>query len=69
MKFLGTREVAAILGVRPFVINTGVWQGRIPSPQKGPGGNYLWEERDIERAAWAIGKFSEFQSWRGEQDG
>jgi hypothetical protein len=50
----GTRQVAAILGVRPSTVAKAVWDGRIEPPAKGPGGAFIWTEADLRRAAWAL---------------
>jgi hypothetical protein len=51
MKLLGTRQVAALLGVNPKLIQSAVWDGRIPQPERVPGGAYVWTPADIDRAA------------------
>ncbi len=51
---IGTKQAAAILGVRPGTLTRAIWEGRIPAPAKGPGGAYVWSRRDIERASWVL---------------
>ena len=51
---IGTKEAAAMLGVRPGTLTRAVWEGRIQSPTKGPGGAFLWTDEDVERASWAL---------------
>jgi len=51
---LGTRQVAGILQLSPSRIMRAIWEGRIQSPVKGPGGAFIWNEVDIRRTAWAL---------------
>jgi hypothetical protein len=51
---IGTKQAAAILGVRPGTLTRAVWEGRITPPHKGPGGAFVWTETDLRRAAWAL---------------
>ena len=51
---IGTKQAAAILGVRPGTLTRAVWEGRVPQPAKGPGGAFVWSEDDLGRAAWAL---------------
>jgi hypothetical protein len=51
---IGTKQAAAILGVRPSTVAKAVWDGRIAPPTKGPGGAYIWTDADLRRAAWAL---------------
>jgi hypothetical protein len=55
-EFYSTRQVAVFLGmgIRPDTIQKAIWQGRLDPPQKSPSGSFLWTERDIERASWAL---------------
>ena len=52
--FRSTRQVAAILGVKPSRIGKAIWEGRLSNPQRGPSGAFLWTDVDIERACWAL---------------
>lgn len=47
---LGTRQVAKLMGIPPGRLTRAVWDGRIPPPEKLPGGSYGWQEADIARA-------------------
>lgn len=51
MSYLSTRQVAAILDVRPNRLQLAIWDGRIPAPIKGPGNAFLWTDSDIESAS------------------
>ncbi|MCX5671418.1 MAG: hypothetical protein NTU94_08890 [Planctomycetota bacterium] len=46
-----TREVARLLSIHPSTLSQALWDGRIPAPQKGPGGAFWWDETAIYRAA------------------
>jgi hypothetical protein len=52
--FYATREVARILGVKTDILARAVWLGSVDPPQKSPSGDFLWTERDIEVASWAL---------------
>jgi len=54
MSFYGTRQVAAMLGIKPQTITTAIWNNRVDPPQKSPSGQFLWTYADIERASWAL---------------
>ena len=51
---IGTKQAAAVLGMRPGTLTRAVWDGRVPQPTKGPGGAFVWTEMDLRRAAWAL---------------
>ena len=51
---IGTREAAALLGVRPNTLTRAVWEGRVPAPPKAPGGAYVWRDAELRRACWVI---------------
>jgi hypothetical protein len=51
---IGTKQAAAILGVRPGTLTRAVWEDRVSPPAKGPGGAFVWTEMDLRRAAWAL---------------
>jgi hypothetical protein len=51
---IGTKQAAAILGLRPGTLTRAVWEGRLTPPAKAPGGAYVWTEADLRRAAWAL---------------
>ena len=51
---IGTKQAAAVLGMRPGTLTRAVWEGRIAAPDKGPGGAFVWTETDLRRAAWAL---------------
>ena len=53
-KFYSTRDVAKILGIRPDNLSRIIWLGRLDPPTKSPSGDFLWTERDIERASWVL---------------
>jgi hypothetical protein len=50
----GTRDAAAMLGVRPGTLLKAIWEGRLPEPQRGPGKAFIWSENDLRRAAWLL---------------
>lgn len=52
--FKSTREVGAILGVRPNRISKAIWEGRLDPPLRGPSGAFLWKEADIRRSSWVL---------------
>ena len=52
--FKGTKDVAAILGIRPGRISRAIWEGRLDPPQRGPSGGFLWTDHDIRRASWVL---------------
>ena len=54
MPYRSTREVAHLLGIPPGRLAKALWDGRVEAPAKGPGGAYLWTDRDIEHASWII---------------
>ncbi len=54
MDFLNTRQVAKLLGIKASCLTKALWDGRVESPAKSPSGNFLWTERDVERASWVI---------------
>ena len=54
--FSSTKQVAKVLGVKPDLLSKAIWLVRVKAPVKGPGGAYLWTGKDIESAAWALGK-------------
>ena len=60
MKFYSTKQVGHILDVRPEHIQHLIWKGRLFTPQKSPGGHYIWTAKDIESAAWALGRTEQF---------
>ncbi len=50
MELQSTRQVGDLLGVSSGRLIRAVWLKRIPAPEKGPGGAYLWREDDLRRA-------------------
>jgi hypothetical protein len=53
--FRSTRQVAALLSVRPDTLSHAVWQRRFGEPVRTPGGGaFLWTEADINRASRAL---------------
>ena len=50
----GTREAAAILGVRPGTLLRAIWEGRLDEPQRGPGKAFIWSDHDLQQAAWLL---------------
>ena len=52
MAFRSTRDVARLLGIGTSRLSRAVWDGRLPAPEKGPGGAYFWNDADVERASW-----------------
>lgn len=55
-KIMGTRAVAALLGVKAPALSQAIWDGRIPRPTMGVGHTYWWNEEDVRRAARVFGK-------------
>ena len=51
MGFLSTKQVARRIGVDISTLSRSIWLEKFQPPQKGPGGNFLWTDGDIERAA------------------
>ena len=56
MSYYSTKEVARILGINTSRLARAAWDERFLPPQKGPSGNFLWTDADIERASWALRK-------------
>ncbi len=56
MSYYSTKEVAKLLGINTSRLARAVWDDRFLPPQKGPGGNFLWTDADIERASWSLRK-------------
>ncbi len=54
MSYMGTKQVARLLGVKPSGLSSAVWAGRVHEPQRGPGGAFLWTRADVERAAHSL---------------
>ncbi|MBA7600492.1 hypothetical protein ES703_07547 [subsurface metagenome] len=54
MSFFSTRQVARLLGISISRLSRAVWEGRVNEPFKGPGGSFLWTEKDIEHASWVL---------------
>jgi hypothetical protein len=54
MHYRSTREVARLLRVPPGRLAKALWDGRVEAPAKGPGGAFLWTDRDIEHASWVL---------------
>ena len=54
MSYKSTKEVAAILRVKPSRLTRALWEGRVSSPDKGPGGAFLWTKDDIRHACWVL---------------
>ena len=50
-ELMGTKKAASLLGMRPSRLSHAVWEGRIPEPERGPGGVFIWSEDDLRRAA------------------
>ena len=63
-QFYSTRQVAAVLAIKPGTLQKSIWQGRVEPPQKGPSGNYLWMLRDIERASWVLHCHDRYAKWQ-----
>ncbi len=63
-----TRQTAGILQVKPQRLQTAVWNGTIPAPQKCPAGNFMWTEHDIEAAAWALKRYPQFKAWKRREE-
>ena len=54
MRYMGTREVAGLLNIRPSALTRAVWENRIGTPEKGPGNAFWWSEKNIRQAAWVL---------------
>lgn len=54
MGYRSTKQVAGILGVKLSLLSRATWEGRVPEPQRGPGGAFLWTDDDIRKASWAL---------------
>lgn len=52
--YFSTRQVAKLLRVSVSLLTKAVWCGRVDPPPKSPSGNFLWTQRDIERASWVL---------------
>lgn len=52
MEYRSTRQVEQLLGVNNLSVK--IFQGRIAPPEKGPTGQYMWTELDIEKASWVL---------------
>jgi len=52
MAYRSTRDVARLLGIGTSRLSRAVWDRRLPAPEKGPGGAYLWSDADLTRASW-----------------
>lgn len=65
--YYSTREVAKKLKVQPDRLQKAIWLGKVDSPIKSPSGDFLWTEKDIERAAWALNRFSVLQGGKNER--
>jgi len=53
MPHRSVREVARLLGNPPSRLAKAFWDGHVEAPVKGPGGTYLWNDRDIDPASMA----------------
>jgi hypothetical protein len=49
-----TKEVAELLGVRPFNLIAMISAGRLTAPAKDCSGQYVWLTADIDRARVAL---------------
>ena len=54
MQYYNTKQVAELLGINPAILNLAIWNNRLDPPLKGPSGNFLWTQEDIERASWTL---------------
>lgn len=54
MVCFSTKQVAKMLGISTSRLSRAVWDERVIAPPKGPGGVFLWEPGDIERASWVL---------------
>jgi len=52
MALRSTRNVARLLGIGTSRLSRAIWDGRLPAPEKGPGGAYFWSDDDLTRASW-----------------
>ena len=62
--FYSTRQVAGFLDIKPGTLQKAIWQNQVIPPSKGPSGQYLWQLRDIESAAWALRCYERFAQWQ-----
>jgi len=54
MVFWSTRQIARLLGVSVALLTKAVWSERVEPPAKSPSGNFLWTQKDVQRASWAL---------------
>jgi len=54
MNVCATRKAAKILGVSTSRLVRAIWDEQFKSPNKGPGGNYLWTRQDVNRASMVL---------------
>ncbi len=52
--FKNTAEVARIIGIKTSALQRAIWDGRVTAPAKSPSGGFLWTEKDIDSASWAL---------------
>ena len=53
-RYYSTKQVAAKLNIRPDTLQKAVWLNRVEAPIKAPSGAFLWTDKDIQRASWAL---------------
>ena len=68
MIYRSTLRVSRILGVTVGRLSRAVWDERIKAPQKGPGGAYIWTEKDIDRASWVL-LHKSYEPAEGDENG
>ena len=54
MNFLATKQVSELLDVPPIRLQQAIWNGRMESPEKGPGGAFCWTSEDIDNASQTL---------------
>jgi len=52
--YYSTRDAAKKLKVKPDRLQKAIWLGKVDSPIKSPSGQFLWTEKDIEKASWVL---------------
>ena len=67
MNIIGTREAAKALGISHSRLIRAVWDGRIDTPKKVPGGAFGWTDEDINHASWALLRRAYEQQSGGKQ--
>jgi hypothetical protein len=54
MRYRSSRDAALLLGISPSRLARAIWDRRLDPPERGPGGAFLWDDADIQRASWLL---------------